>query len=71
MKGCQWMNKHCCNCKNESLFYPYICPDCLGQLRNLQEENKKLKELLDKASQVLRDNGFEEESKSIDCMAEL
>jgi hypothetical protein len=63
--------KHCCNCKNESLFYPYVCPDCLGNLKELQDENRLLRKLLDKASQILQNNGFENESKAIDCMAEL
>lgn len=37
----------------------------------LYKENKKLRQLLDKASQILQDNGFEKESKEIDCEAEL
>ena len=63
-------NRHCCNCE-KLLIYFYICPDCLCRLKNAEEENKRLRVALDKASQILQDNGFEEESKAIDCMAEL
>ena len=41
------------------------------EIKTLKEENEKLRKLLDEASQVLHDNGFEEESKKIDCEAEL
>lgn len=41
------------------------------EIKILREENKKLKKLLDEASQTLHNNGLEEESKRIDCEAEL
>jgi hypothetical protein len=48
-----------------------ICAECLGDLKTLKDENKDLRRLLNKASQILQNNGFENESKAIDCMAEL
>ena len=41
------------------------------QIENLRLEIKQLRQLLDKASQILQDTDFEEQSKAIDCEAEL
>ena len=62
--------RHCCNCKKESLIYPYICPDCLEKLKKSEIENNMLREFLNKAVKLLKDKGFTEESKSISYMAE-
>lgn len=61
----------CCNCNKEAMLLPCVCSDCLSTLKGYENEIKRLKEIIDKASQLLQDKGFEEESKSIDCMAEL
>lgn len=42
-----------------------------AKMYDMQEEIDKLRELLNKASQILQDKGLEEESKSIDCEANL
>lgn len=56
----------CCNCKKESLLQLHICPDCLNLLRDIQREFKLQQELLQKASKLLKDTGFVEESKALD-----
>jgi len=61
----------CCNCKAEATLMLHVYPECFSKIRDLQVENKQLREFLNKASQVLQDNGFEAESKAIDCVAEL
>ncbi|MFA5240682.1 MAG: hypothetical protein WC476_13385 [Phycisphaerae bacterium] len=46
-----------------------VCPECLGKIKGLQVENEQLRQFLDIASKMLRENGFHVESESLDWVS--
>lgn len=63
--------KHCNNCGKTSLIFPYVCADCLWRLMHVEQRENNIRSLLSKAGEILKEKGFVEESKSIECMADL
>ena len=64
-------HRHCCECKQEALIYPYICPSCFKFFRGLQEENFFLREWLYNAAKALKAAGLEQEARSIEYVVGL
>jgi hypothetical protein len=46
-----------------------VCPECFGKIKGLEVENEQLRQFLDMASKVLRENGFQVESESLDWIS--
>jgi hypothetical protein len=63
--------KRCCSCGKESLIFPYVCADCLSVIKKAQQNNETIRGMLDKAEQILRAKGYEEEANSIESMMGL
>jgi hypothetical protein len=65
--------KTCCNCGKEAMIFPYVCVDCLSQLKKPEKANKviaELKGLVNTAIEILNMKGFEEEAKTLKYMLE-